>query len=98
MNQKEAKKRVEDAADDAAHSGKADKAKGHVKEVIGSAKAKLGNLIGDDELEAKGHLQNAEGKKDRLKGEIKETIEDAKDKLKAGVELVKDKIDEVRKR
>ncbi|AXQ27617.1 CsbD family protein [Solimonas sp. K1W22B-7] len=77
---------------DAKHSGSVDKAKGHAKEVIGATKEKVGRLIGDDELEAKGHLQNAEGKKDRLKGEIKEGIEDAKAKVKAGVEAVKDKI------
>ncbi|WP_366946412.1 CsbD family protein [Nevskia sp.] len=59
--------------------------------MIGSIKAKVGSLIGDKELEAKGHVQNAEGKKDRLKGEIKETIEDVKDKVKAGVEVVKEK-------
>lgn len=80
------------AVDDAASSAAADKAKGHTKEVIGSVKAKVGSLIGDKELEAKGHVQNAEGKKDRLKGEIKETIEDVKDKVKAGVEVIKEKI------
>lgn len=81
---------TKDVIDDAASSAAADKAKGHTKEVVGSIKAKVGSLIGDEELEAKGHLQNAEGKKDRLKGEIKETIEDVKDKVKAGVELVKE--------
>ncbi|GAC1625455.1 MAG: hypothetical protein NVS9B10_12380 [Nevskia sp.] len=82
--------------DDAAHSAAADKAKGHTKEVIGKIKEKVGHAIGDHELEAKGLLQNAEGKSDRLKGEIKEKIEDMKDTVKAGVEVVKDKIAEVR--
>ncbi len=77
---------------DVKHSGSVDKAKGHTKEVIGATKEKVGSLIGDHELEAKGHLQNAEGKKDRLKGEIKEGIEDAKAKVKAGAEVIKDKI------
>ena len=81
---------------DVKHSGTIDKAKGHTKEVIGSTKEKIGNLVGDHELEAKGHLQNAEGKKDRMKGEIKETIEEVKDKIKAGAEVVKDKYNEVR--
>lgn len=97
MNTNKANKRVRDAADDVAHSGKIDKAKGHVKEVIGATKEKIGSLIGDRELEAKGQMQNAEGKKDRLKGEIKETYEDVKDKVKAGVEVIKDKIDAARK-
>ena len=88
--------RAKSAANDAAHSAAADKAKGHGNEVIGKIKEKVGSAIGDHELEAKGHLQNAEGKKDRLKGEIKESIEDVKDKVKAGVEVVKEKIDELR--
>lgn len=88
--------RTKNAADDAAHSAAADKAKGHSKELLGSIKEKVGSVIGDHELEAKGRLQNAEGKKDRLKGEIKESIEEGKDKIKAGVEIIKEKIAEVR--
>lgn len=80
------------AANDAAHSAEADKAKGRTKETVGKIKEKVGSFIGNDELEAKGRLQNAEGKKDRLKGEIKETINDAEDKVKAGYEVVKDKL------
>ena len=93
MNTQEAKNRVNDIA----HSGKVDKVKGHTEEVIGSVKEKVGSLIGDKELEAKGHLQNAEGKKDRLKGEIKEKIEDAKDTVKAGVELIKEKVSDAKR-
>ena len=84
------------STEDIKHSGTIDKAKGHTKEVLGTAKEKVGNLIGDHELEAKGHLQNAEGKKDRMKGEIKETIEDVKDRIKAGAEVVKEKFKDVR--
>jgi len=83
-------------AEAARNSATADKARGHTNEVIGTVKAKVGNAIGDHELEAKGHVQNAEGKADRMKGEIKEKIEDAKDYVKAGVEAVKDKVAEVR--
>lgn len=90
--------RVKDEADKLAHSGKADQAKGHSKEVAGSVRAKVGGFIGDEEMEAKGRLQEAEGKADRLKGEIKEKIEDAKDHIKAGVDAVKDKINEARNR
>ncbi|MES2490697.1 MAG: CsbD family protein [Pseudomonadota bacterium] len=95
MNAYDAKDRVEDRAEDIAHSGAVDKAKGHTKEVIGTVKEKVGSLIGDHELEAKGHLQSAEGKKDQLKGEIKEKIEDAKDAVKAGVEVIKEKVNKV---
>jgi uncharacterized protein YjbJ (UPF0337 family) len=83
-------------AKDAKNSASADKAKGRTNELVGKVKAKVGGAIGDDELEAKGHLQNAEGKKDRAKGEIKEKVEDVKSKAKAGAEIVKDKIDEMR--
>lgn len=80
------------AADKASRSATADKAKGHGEQIIGKVKQKVGHLIGDEELEAKGAAQRAEGKKDQIKGEIKETIEDVKDHVKAGVEVVRDKI------
>lgn len=92
------KSKLEDKAQDASRSAAADKTKGHTKEVIGSAKAKVGSLIGNEELEAKGRAQNADGKVDRMKGEIKEKIEDGKDMIKAGVDMVKDKIHEARRK
>lgn len=55
-----------------------DKAKGHGEELLGEAKAKLGDLAGNRELQAKGEVQKAEGKADRLKGEIKDKAGDAK--------------------
>ena len=88
--------RAHEAASDAAHSSTADKAKGHVKEAVGKAKEKLGSALGDDKLETRGTAQRLEGKKDRLKGEIKEAIDDVKGKIEAGVEVVKEKIDEAR--
>lgn len=98
MNPEKAKHEASKAADKVTSSAAADKAKGHVKEAVGTARAEVGKLVGSEEMEAKGHLQHAEGTKDRLKGELKESIDNAKDKVKAGVELVKDKIEEVRKR
>ena len=97
MSSTQAKDHAKKTADAVVHSAKADKAKGHSKEIIGSVKEKIGNVIGNETLEAEGYAQNAEGKKDRLKGEIKESFEEAKDKLKAGVELVKEKLHDVRK-
>jgi uncharacterized protein YjbJ (UPF0337 family) len=88
---------LEKAARDAANSGAADKAKGHVKETLGTVKQNVGEFIGDDKLAAEGAAQRAEGKIDRAKGEIKETIEDVKDKVKAGVEIVKEKLQGDRK-
>ena len=84
------------AVDKAAHSSAADKAKGHAEEIIGKVKEKVGSVIGDRKLEEKGAAQRVEGKKDQLKGEIKEKIEDAKGYVKAGVEVVKEKVDDLR--
>ena len=96
MNTDKLADKTREAARDAANSASADKARGRSNEFFGTVKAKVGSVIGDEEMEAKGHLQNAEGKTERLKGEIKEKIEDAKDVVKAGVGAVKDKINEVR--
>lgn len=87
-----------DTLDQAAHSAAADKAKGHLKEAVGAIKEKVGSAIGDDALQAQGTAQRIEGKKDRLKGEIKEAIAEVKDKIEAGVEVVKEKIQEVRRK
>lgn len=97
-NSKKARDTIDEARSKAEANGAIDKGKGHAKEAIGTAKSTLGHLIGNPKLEAKGDAQQAEGRKDRLKGEIKETLHDAKDKLKAGVAIVKDKIDDVRGR
>lgn len=86
---------VADIKSRADNSGATDKAKGHANEAVGSIKAKVGSLIGDKELEAKGHAQNAEGKAQRVKGEFKEAVNEAVDKVKAGAEVVSDKIKEV---
>ncbi|WP_374679726.1 CsbD family protein [Hydrocarboniphaga effusa] len=77
---------------EARSEAKADKAKGHSKEFAGKVKEKVGDLIGDDEMAARGTVQRADGKKDRLKGEIKDKVEDVKVTAKAGVEAVKDKL------
>lgn len=92
------KDKARDKADDIAHGAMENKAKGRVKEVVGSAKAKIGGAVGNEELEAKGHAQNAEGKVDRMKGEIKEKLGDAKSAVKAGAGVVKEKIHEARSR
>jgi len=88
--------RIHHATEKATHSAAADKAKGHVKEVVGKAKEKIGGAIGNHNMEDKGTAQRIEGKKDRLKGEIKDKIEDVKSHIEAGVEVVKDKIHEAR--
>lgn len=88
--------RAHEAADEAAHSAIADKAKGRVKEAAGKLKEKLGSAIGDEALETRGAAQRLEGKKDRLKGEIKDRVDDIKGRIEAGVEVAKEKLEEAR--
>ena len=92
MDDKDVRSRAREAADDAAHSGAADKSKGRVKETIGKVKETIGRATGNEKLELKGDAQRAEGKKDRFKGEIKDKVDDAKQYVKAGAELVKEKV------
>ena len=49
------------AIDDKLGQGTVDKLQGKAKELLGSAKATLGNLTNDDELRAKGTAQESEG-------------------------------------
>lgn len=73
-------------------SASADRAQGRSKEVIGKVKSKIGDAVGDEDLQARGEAQRAEGKAERLKGVIKDRIEDAADTLKAGAAAIKDKV------
>lgn len=63
-------------------AGTGDKAEGKIDELKGDAKQKVGDLTGDEDLEA-------EGKKDELKGEgkgamgtVKDAGQDLKDRAK----------------
>lgn len=78
--------------------GSVDQAKGKTNETLGKIKQKVGSLIGDNELEAKGAVQNADGKAQKAKGEVKEAVHDTVQKVKAGVEVAKDKVKDVLKR
>ncbi len=83
---------MDDKYNSAREDAAKDKTKGRVNETIGKVKDKIGSVTGDRDLQVKGQAQTAEGKKDRLKGEIKDKVEDAKDYVKAGVDVVKDKM------
>jgi uncharacterized protein YjbJ (UPF0337 family) len=52
--------------------GAADKAKNKAQEIAGKAKAKVGELTGDENLEA-------DGRKDQAKGDLKQAGEKVKD-------------------
>lgn len=57
------------------------KAKGVAKEVVGTVRQRVGEAVGDEELEAKGEAQKVEGKVQRNVGEAQELIGDLKDKI-----------------
>jgi uncharacterized protein YjbJ (UPF0337 family) len=61
-----------------------DKVKDKAEQLIGEAKEKIGQMVGNDSLE------NA-GKRDQLSGEIKEAGHDLRDKAAGAVDDVKDK-------
>jgi uncharacterized protein YjbJ (UPF0337 family) len=61
-----------------------DKAKDKAEQAIGSAKEKLGDKTGNDDL------QNS-GKADQTKGEVKEAGHDLRDKATGAVQDAKDK-------
>ncbi|QIG42161.1 CsbD family protein [Nocardioides anomalus] len=52
--------------------GMVDKAKNAAEDALGKAKEKVGELTGDEKLEA-------EGNKDQAKASAKDTVEDVKD-------------------
>jgi uncharacterized protein YjbJ (UPF0337 family) len=52
--------------------GMVDKAKNAAEDALGKAKEKVGELTGDEKLEAEGH-------KDQAKASAKDTVEDVKD-------------------
>ncbi|AHH93592.1 CsbD family protein [Kutzneria viridogrisea] len=62
-----------------------DKAKDKAEQLIGEAKEKIGELTGNDKLQA-------EGKKDQVVGEVKEAGHDLRDKAAGVVDEVKDKL------
>jgi uncharacterized protein YjbJ (UPF0337 family) len=69
-----------------------DKTKGRAKEAAGTVKQKVGEAIGNEEMESEGLAQRGEGKFDRAKGAVKDTVHDAKETVRAGAEAVKQKI------
>ncbi|MCO1582429.1 MULTISPECIES: CsbD family protein [unclassified Crossiella] len=61
-----------------------DKAKDKAEQLVGQAKEKIGQVTGNEELEAA-------GKRDQLAGEAKETAHDVRDKAADAVKDIKDK-------
>lgn len=63
-------------------SGTEDKIRGKVEETTGEIKQGVGDLTGDESLEAEGFMDRAKGKARQALGEAKETIDDAVDNVK----------------
>lgn len=97
MDSNQAKQKAESAVDRAANSAEADQARGKTNQFIGKVKEKVGDVIGDDELAAKGTAQHAEGKAEEIKGNIKEKIDDLTDTVKGAADAIKEKIADARK-
>ncbi len=57
------------------NSGNEDKAKGKVKEAIGTVKEKTGEALGNRDLQARGEAQKAEGKVQDKVGDVKKVFE-----------------------
>ena len=68
-------------------SGTKDKIKGTVNKSVGQVKEKLGEVIDNSDLEAKGYIQKYKGIGQQLIGEIKDKIQESANQL--GVILVR---------
>ena len=60
-----------------------DEIKGKAEQIKGAAKEKIGQVTGDEELEAEGTV-------DRATGKVREKVGEAKDKVKRAVDELKD--------
>ena len=58
---------------------------GTVKGAVGKIQEEAGKLVGNNELEAKGILKQAQGKAEKSLGDVKERVKDAKDAVKDAV-------------
>ncbi len=57
------------------NSGNEDKAEGTAKEAIGAVKQKTGELVGNEDLEARGAAERAEGKVQDKVGDVKKVFD-----------------------
>jgi uncharacterized protein YjbJ (UPF0337 family) len=64
-------------------SSTTDKIKGAANEAAGNVKQGVGNLTGNDKLQAEGKAQEFEGKTQRTVGEAKDGVKNAADAVKS---------------
>ena len=55
-------------------SGTKDKVKGVANEAVGNIKQGVGKVTGNDELQAKGVLQEKKGEAQQVKGDVKDAV------------------------
>lgn len=55
-------------------SGTKDKVKGMANEAVGNIKQGVGKVTGNDELEAKGVVQEKKGEAQQVKGDVKDAV------------------------
>ncbi|NWJ46016.1 MAG: CsbD family protein [Chloroflexi bacterium] len=68
--------------------GKNDRARGKAKEIGGNVQRKLGEVLSDDELKAKGEANIDKGKTQNAVGKVKDAVKDVGD-------AVKEKVDDI---
>lgn len=69
-----------------------DEVEGKVDRGVGAVKDKVGEALGDKDLEAEGKAQNAEGKGQETWGKVKRGVGDAVDAVGDAVKNTGDKI------
>jgi uncharacterized protein YjbJ (UPF0337 family) len=69
-----------------------DEVEGKYDRTVGTVKDKVGEAIGDRDLEAEGEAQNAEGKGEEAWGKLKRGVGDAVDAVGDAVKNTGDKI------
>ncbi len=85
-------KTVKDKLDGVLGSGTVDKAEGNVKLAYGTAKDRLGQLIGDEQMQAEGHQKHAEGDVQHSTGEAKTFVTKVTDAVEDAADTIGDKI------
>ncbi len=69
-------RKIDEAQRKANQTGVTDKIKGHLNEVIGEGKSKLGDILDNPKLKVKGETQKIKGKAQQTEGAMKKVLHD----------------------
>lgn len=64
-----------------------DKAKGKANQGVGAAREKVGDVTGNDSMQAKGARQHAKGDAQEAVGKAKDSVNKATEKVKTALDL-----------